>query len=171
MAPATSFPVAGDIVNIGGAPGYTITVNVNSACASLSYIATQNYNSAVSINPGVSLNVAGAISLPTGNFNFPTSYTNTLAVGAGSLNAGSVDFNVTAAFGGNALTISTGTATISGDVTGGLLHRHGCFHDRVTDFSGLEVHTAEPNHLHPWRRHRHGRILWNGRPNHRRLYI
>ncbi len=121
LAPATSFPVAGDIANIGGAPGYTITVNVNSACASLSYIATQNYNSAVSINPGVSLNVAGAISLPTGNFNFPTSYTNTLAVGAGSLNAGSIDFNVTAAFGGNALTISTGTATISGDVTGGLL--------------------------------------------------
>lgn len=110
---AGTFPVAGDIVNIGGG-NYTITVNVNSACALISFLGNEGFDQTVSLNAGITLNVSGAINLPTGN---GFGDVNTFAVNAGTLNAGSIAFTTGGVFGSHPLTISTGTATINGNVT------------------------------------------------------
>lgn len=109
-----TFPVAGDIVNIGGG-NFTITVNVASACGSLSFEENASNSPIVSINSGITLDVSGTITIPnTANFSGDI---NTLAVGAGTLNAGSIAFTSTFFGGSPTLTISTGTVTITGDVT------------------------------------------------------
>jgi|GEM_PF-1324045 len=113
-AAATAFPVAGDDVNIGGG-SFTITVNVNSACGSLSYQSNALSSPVVSISTGITLNVSGAITIPrAGVLNV-----NTLAVGAGILNTGSVVFTNSGSLilVMHQITISTGTVTVSGDVT------------------------------------------------------
>jgi len=112
-AAATAFPVAGDDVNIGGV-NFTITVNVNSACGSLSFQAASSNTRTITINNGITLAVSGAITIPlaTGG-----SSLNTIAVGAGILTAGSVAFTNAGNLPGHQITISTGTVTISGDVT------------------------------------------------------
>jgi hypothetical protein len=111
-----TFPVAGDIVNIGGGD-FTITVNVASACGSLSYESGAGNSPTVSINSGITLDVSGAITIPRAGFGDD----NILAVGAGTLNGGSLAFTNGGGAGGfaqrHSLTISTGTATISGDIT------------------------------------------------------
>jgi hypothetical protein len=113
-----TFPIAGDAVNIGGGD-FTITVNVNSACASLNYQGGATNSPTVSIGGTNTLNVSGAIDLSSsGGFGGDA---NTLAVGGGTLNAGTLGFSTGGAFGDHELTISSGTATISGDVTGGSL--------------------------------------------------
>ncbi len=111
-AAASSFPVTGDDVNIGGA--FTITVNVNSACGTLTYEAAGNTN-LVTINSGITLAVSGAVTIPRAN----NPNTNTMAVGAGTLTAGSIAFTNGGTGGGqrHILTISTGTTTVTGDVT------------------------------------------------------
>lgn len=111
-----TFPVAGDVVNVGGGD-FIITVNVNSACASLNYQEGTGNSSTVTINAATTLDVSGQIYIPTtSNFGEP----NLMAVGAGTLNAGSMDFEITD-LGSNSLTISTGTANITGNVTNGLI--------------------------------------------------
>ena len=108
-----TFPGAGDIVNVGGGD-FTISVNVASACAFITFQANAGNSPFVSINTGITLDVSETITIPeAGFFN-----DNTLAVGAGTLNAGSIVF----VDGGSGtsdptLTISTGTATVSGDVS------------------------------------------------------
>jgi hypothetical protein len=104
------FPLATDIVNITG--GFNVTVNVNSACATLTFVQEGESNT-VTISPAVNLTVSGAITIPRGN----GADINTLAVGAGSLNAGSIAFTNGGGGQRHLLTISTGTATVSGDVT------------------------------------------------------
>lgn len=113
-AAASAFPVAGDVVNIGGG-SFTITVNVNSACGSLSYQSNATFSPTVSINSGITLAVSGAITIPRASGTNPD--VNTLAVGAGTLTAGSLAFTNGGGFQRHIMTISTGTATISGDVT------------------------------------------------------
>ena len=111
-ASAGAFPVAGDDVNIGGG-NFTITVNVNSACGTLSYQSGTTNSPIVSLNAGITLNVAGAITIPrAGNPNV-----NTLAVGAGTLNAASMAFTNGGGGQRHVLTISTGTVTITGSIT------------------------------------------------------
>jgi len=107
-APGASVPVAGDDVTIER--GFNVTVTANSACTSITY--TTVTATILSINSGITLNVSGAITIPRAGAGV-----NTLAVGAGVLNAGSIAFTNG---GGNVrhlITISTGTVTVAGDVT------------------------------------------------------
>jgi Secretion system C-terminal sorting domain len=110
-AAATAFPVAGDDVNIGG--GFTITVTAAAACATLSYLSNDTNTNLVNINSGIALDISGAITIPRGS----NPNTNTLAVGAGTLTAASLAFTNSGTNQRHFLTISTGTATISGGVT------------------------------------------------------
>jgi hypothetical protein len=105
----TGTPVAGDVVNIAG--GFTVTVTANAACASLTFPATATTNN-LNINSGITLTVSGSITIPRSSTGM-----NSLAVGAGFLNAGSVTFTSGGITNRHQITISTGTATISGDVT------------------------------------------------------
>ncbi len=109
-----TFPVAGDAVNIGGG-SFTITVNVNSACGSLSYQSNVSFSPVVTISSGSTLNVSGAITIPRASNINPD--VNTFDVGAGTLNAGSLAFTNGGGGQRHVMTILTGTATISGDVT------------------------------------------------------
>lgn len=109
-----TFPVAGDIVNVGGG-SFTITVNVNSACAYITYQSNATASPVVSLNSGITLNVSGAITIPRASNNNPD--VNTLAVGAGVLTAGSIAFTNGGGGQRHALTISTGTATVSGNIS------------------------------------------------------
>ncbi|MFM9840196.1 MAG: T9SS type A sorting domain-containing protein [Cyclobacteriaceae bacterium] len=110
-AAATAFPVAGDDVNIGG--GFTITVTAAAACATLSYLSNDTNTNSVNLNSGITLDISGAITIPRGS----NPNTNTLAVGAGTLTAASLAFTNSGTNQRHFLTISTGTATISGGVT------------------------------------------------------
>lgn len=108
-----TFPVAGDIVNIGGGD-FTITVNVASACESI-YFQSNNTNHILTINTGINLDVSEEIDIPSAPV--LSGGSNTLAVGAGTLNANEITFT-TIEFGGAAtFTISTGTANVDGDIT------------------------------------------------------
>jgi hypothetical protein len=104
-----TFPVAGDIVNVGG--GVTVTVTAPAACASLSFTSTAGNHSVV-ISSANALAVSGAITIPrNGN-------SNTLNVGAGTLTAGSLSFTTGTGSGVQQVTVSTGTVTVSGNITG-----------------------------------------------------
>ncbi|MBP6003016.1 MAG: hypothetical protein KA746_06235 [Pyrinomonadaceae bacterium] len=106
-----SVPVAGDTVTINS--GHSVTVTVDAECTSLTFTTTAA-NETVTIDSGATLTVSGAITIPQANNGF----SNTLDVGAGALSAGSLAFTS----GGGAstrhrMTISTGTASVTGDVT------------------------------------------------------
>ena len=106
----SSVPGSGDTVTINS--GITVTVTADAACSSLTFLSTATVNSTVTINSGITLAVSGAITLPRGN-----NGVNTVAVGAGILTAGSIAFTSS---GGNVrhqVTISTGTVTVTGNVT------------------------------------------------------
>jgi hypothetical protein len=113
-AAGTLTPGAADVVNIGGG-NYAITVGANSFCYSLAYQPNTTNDPTLTINAGT-LTVSGSINIPSGGGLFGAGV-NTLAVGAGSLVAGSLEFSTGGLFGGHVLTIGTGTATINGDVT------------------------------------------------------
>jgi len=108
----SSVPVAGDTVTINA--GITVTVDTPAACTSITFIAPNTVNG-ITISGANSLTVSGAIStaLPTADNRHTT-----IAVGAGSLSAGSIAL----AGAGSALryteiTISTGSVTVSGNIT------------------------------------------------------
>ena len=111
--PATGlgiFPIAGDVVIIEG--GVVVTVTANAACSSLTLEDGGN-NNTVTINPGITLDVSSIITIPRaggGNINL-------VAVGAGTLNAGSIAFANGGANPRHRVTISTGTVTVTGDIT------------------------------------------------------
>lgn len=105
------YPVAGDAVTIER--DRNVTVTANAACATITFSQDNNASNTVTINSGITLTVSGAITIPRAGNN----EMNTVAVGAGILNAGSIAFTI----GGNGvrhqITISTGTVTVTGDVT------------------------------------------------------
>ena len=105
-----SFPVAGDFVNIGGTGTRTVTVTAGAACATIDFDAGSNTNT-ISINSGITLDVSGAITIPR-----PTTL-NAISVGAGTFNAGSIAFTGGGGAQRHTVSISTGTVTVSGNVT------------------------------------------------------
>ncbi len=108
---ATTFPTANDIVVIEG--GFSVTVTSNAACKTLSF-ASVGANNTLTINSGITFSVSGNIDLAKPS----NPNTNSIAVGAGTLNAGSITF--TNAVGGSSrqqITISTGTVNVTGDIT------------------------------------------------------
>lgn len=97
---------------MGGGSVLTITVTADAACAFINYQGNVNKNFTISINSGITLDVTGTITIPrSGN-----PRTNLLDVGAGILNAGVIAFTGVGNS-GQSMTISTGTATITGDIT------------------------------------------------------
>jgi hypothetical protein len=101
-------PIAGDNVTVSG--GFNVIVAVNAACATVTF--TTATATSLTINSGVTLNVSGAITIPRSG-----SGVNLVAVGAGILNAGSIAFTSGGGTMRHQITISTGTVTVSGDVT------------------------------------------------------
>jgi len=104
------YPEDGDVVIIEG--GRTITVSANAACASITYNNAVDVANTITINNGISLTVSGAITIPRN-----ATTINTLAVGAGTLNAGSIAFTNGGGTMRHRVTISTGTVTVTGNVT------------------------------------------------------
>jgi len=82
-----SVPVAGDTVTINS--GITVSVTADAACDSLTFTSGATNASNVNINSGVTLDVSGTVTIPRGDSG---SDINTMAVGAGTLNAGSIAF-------------------------------------------------------------------------------
>ncbi len=117
-----TFPIAGDIVNIGG--GFALTVNVASACASITYESGVSRSNSINLNSGITLTVSGTITLPRAG-GPGTSNINLLAVGAGNLVAGNLAFTATGNQSRHRLSISTGTATITGNITTNRSNRRG----------------------------------------------
>lgn len=108
--PAAGTPGAGDFVVIGG--GRTVTVTAVETCAALSFDAGTSVTNTLTISN--SLAVTGAITIPQ----TVTSGSNILNVGAGNLSTAGLNFTATGSGAGHQVTISTGTATINGSVTG-----------------------------------------------------
>jgi Secretion system C-terminal sorting domain len=107
-----TFPQAGDIVIIGG--GFNVTLTGPQTSGSLSFDPGTSVTNTLDLS-GNTLTISGAVTIPQIN----TSGANILAVGSGTLNAGSISFTNGSAGGtGHRLTISTGTTTVSGNVTG-----------------------------------------------------
>ncbi len=111
-AAAAGTPGAGDYVFIGD--GFSVSVAGTETCAALNFDAGTSVTNTLTINTSNSLTVLGEVTIPQ----TVTSGTNILAVGAGTLSAGSVAFTSTPGGAGHQMTISTGTATVSGAITG-----------------------------------------------------
>ena len=109
--PAAGTPGVEDYVFIGD--GRTVTITGAETCAALNFDAGTSITNTLTISSG-SLTVSGSVTIPQTS----TSGSNVLDVGAGSLTAGSLNFTSTASGAGHQVSISTGTATISGDITG-----------------------------------------------------
>ena len=107
---ARKVPGTSDAVTI--ASGHTVTVTATANCTSVSFLAASSNTSTLSINSGITLNVSGAVTIPRQGTNI-----NTMAVGAGILNAGSIAFTDGGGGQRHVLTISTGTVTVTGNVT------------------------------------------------------
>ena len=93
--------------------GVTVTVDTNATVASLTFTAGAG-SETVTINNGVTLTVIGAVTIPRSTAN---PQVNTMAVGAGTLNAGSISFSSAGTSVRHKLTISSGTVTVTGNVT------------------------------------------------------
>ncbi|MBK7213571.1 MAG: T9SS type A sorting domain-containing protein [Bacteroidales bacterium] len=103
-----SVPVAGDVVYIER--GKNVTVTVNAACSAINYTTTTA--TSLTINSGITLTVSGTVTIPRSG-----SGINLLAVGSGTLNAGSIAFTSGGGTKRHEVTISTGTVNVTGDVT------------------------------------------------------
>jgi hypothetical protein len=111
-APGASVPVAGDNVFIQGTR--TVTITADAACATITFANGASANGTVTLNSSVTLDVSGLITIPRA----ASGFSNTLAVGAGTLNAGSIAFtNGGGVSTRHRVTISTGTVVVSGNVT------------------------------------------------------
>lgn len=104
-------PLAGDDAVIAG--GHTVTVNVAAVCNSLSM--TGASSSTISIT-GQSLSVAGAVTVS--GVSLANNSSNSIAVGTGTLSAGSL--TLTGGTGSRTAVVSlgTGSATVGGDISG-----------------------------------------------------
>ena len=106
----SSVPISSQGVCVNA--GIAVTVDTAAACASITFNAVTT-TSSITISGTNSLTVGGAISMP-----YPSSAkTCTLAVGAGTLSAASLAMSSTTGARYDTLSISTGTATISGNIT------------------------------------------------------
>ena len=115
---AGSIPQAGDVVNITG--GFNVTANVNAGCVSLTFPSNNTNNNTLTIASGISLSISGAITIPRAGQSGGgggTNYLNQIAVGAGTLNAGSIAFTNGDGIVRHRITITTGTVNVSGDIT------------------------------------------------------
>jgi hypothetical protein len=108
----SAVPVAGDTVTIND--GITVTVTADAACSSVTFLSTGTVGSTLAINSGITLTVSGAITIPR----TASGGNNVVAVGAGTLAAGSVAFTSGGTATRHQLTISTGTVTVTGDIAG-----------------------------------------------------
>ncbi len=106
-------PQSGDVVVLAVIGSNTTTVSVNvspPSLASITFPTGLNDDVILNINPGITLNVSGTITIPrTSSGTAP----NTLAVGTGTLNAGTVTFTSGGGTNRHEMTISTGTATVT----------------------------------------------------------
>ena len=102
------FPLAGDNVIIE--KGKNVSATADAACATITF--TTNTATSLTINPGFDLNVSGTVTIPR-----PGSGVNLIAVGSGNLNAGTIAFTSGGTNVYHKITISTGTVTVSGDIT------------------------------------------------------
>ncbi len=107
-------PGAADSVTI--ASGATVTVTANASAALMTFLNNADSSSTVAVNPGVTLAISGAVIIRRGL----TTATNTLSVGAGNLTAGGISFTspLGTETGGHAVTISTGSVIVSGNIIG-----------------------------------------------------
>jgi hypothetical protein len=103
-------PTSADDVIINS--GITVTVTANAAANSITFPLNNAASSTVTINAGFTLTVTGSITIPRA----ANPRINTLAVGAGILTAGSIDFTNSGGAVRHKVTISTGTITV-GNVT------------------------------------------------------
>ena len=107
-------PASTDAVTIpNNSNAQTIIVNVNAVAASLT-ITGGNQPALISINPGISLTLSGAVTI---NAPADANENKIIAVGSGSLSCASISMAST----GNdnrdcRVTLSTGTVTVSGDI-------------------------------------------------------
>jgi Secretion system C-terminal sorting domain len=113
-APGASVPVAGDNVFIQGTR--TVTVTANAACTNITFANNTSFTGIVSLNSGITLDVSGTVTIPRAASG-GAGFTNTFAVGAGILNAGSIAFTNDGTGVRHQLTISTGTANVSGNIS------------------------------------------------------
>jgi hypothetical protein len=108
----SSVPTSSDAVTINS--GVTVTVDVTANCASLTFLQPTTANSTVVMGSGISLTVAGTITIPRPT---NTPFINALNVNAGTVNAAAVAF--TNDFGGgnrHQINITTGTLNVSGNI-------------------------------------------------------
>ncbi|MCK9401047.1 MAG: hypothetical protein M0Q51_13785, partial [Bacteroidales bacterium] len=105
-------PTAAETVTINS--GIAVTVDIAVACNTLTFAAV-TASSSVTISGTNSLTVTGLVSMPRPS----TGQTCTIAVGAGSLTAGSLTMIATVTTRNDIISISTGTVTIDGAVTTG----------------------------------------------------
>jgi hypothetical protein len=108
-------PASTDAVTIpNNSNAATIIVNVNAVGASLSFTGG-NQPALVSINPGISLTISGAISL---NAPSDANENKIMAVGEGSLSCASISMASTINDNRDCrVTVSTGTVTVSGNIS------------------------------------------------------
>ncbi|HEY4877036.1 MAG TPA: hypothetical protein VIH86_15760, partial [Puia sp.] len=110
VAGSATTPTLSDAVTINS--GVVVAVDITANCASLSFLSTATTNSTVNINTGITLNIAGTLTIPR-----PTTTTNTVAIGAGILNAGSIAYTNSGGGQRHVITIGTGgTLTVSGNI-------------------------------------------------------
>jgi hypothetical protein len=109
---ATGTPGPDDFVYIGDS--FTVTVTSPESCSALFFDAGTSVTNTLAINSGGSLTVSGVVTIPQ----TVTSGSNILSVGAGTLTASRIDFTASGGGAGHQLTISTGTVSINGDITG-----------------------------------------------------
>lgn len=102
--------VPGEADTVTIASGAAVTVTANVAATSIDFLA--GATSTLSINLGIALNISGAVTIPRA-----TTGINTLVVGAGNLNAGSIAFTSGGSDVRHLITISTGAVTVTNDVT------------------------------------------------------
>ncbi|MBK6619323.1 MAG: T9SS type A sorting domain-containing protein [Saprospirales bacterium] len=105
-------PLAGDDVVIPN--NFNVTVNVAAVCASLT-LQTGGNTTTLSVNAGQSLTVSGAVSIEAGT---GANDDKIITVGSGSFSCASLTMATTGGPGRDCeLRISTGTATVSGNIT------------------------------------------------------
>ena len=103
---------AGDIVVLANNQQITLNVDLGQSLASITF-PTLNANATTLNISGRSVNVTGAVTIPRTSAGFG----NTMAVGTGTLNAGSIAFTSAGSTNRHDLTISTGIVTVLGDIT------------------------------------------------------
>jgi len=109
-------PGINDYVFIGRVGGgvRTVTVIAAATCSEITFDAGTAVTNTLTVNSGITLAVSGGVTIPQ----TVTSGSNILNVGAGTLTSTHIDFTATGSGAGHQMTISTGTATVSGNVTG-----------------------------------------------------